>query len=97
MVNDGLRDQEYAFGDDQDLNSRMSALINEFCHVFRSHPDGNWKSTYKPKYAALMAVEISRQPSLIRKLKALKDPVVSNVTYAAIEINKQKEQGSENT
>lgn len=88
MVNDGWNDQYYSFGDDQELNTRLSALINEFCHVFRAHSDGSWKTIYKPKYAAIMAKEIEKRPSLIRKLKVLKDPVVSNITYAAIELNK---------
>lgn len=92
MVNNGWHDQKYSFGDDNELNSRLSALINEFCHVFRAHADGNWKAVYKPKYAALLAVELRERPSLIRKLKALKDPVVSNIMYAAIKLSK-----SENT
>lgn len=97
MVNDGWHDQDYSFGDDQDLNVRLSALINEFCHVFREHADGNWKAMYKPKYTELMATELNNRPSLIRKLISLKDPVVSNITYAAIELNKSKGSLSENT
>jgi hypothetical protein len=89
MKNDGWHDEEYSFSKDQELNKRMSSLINEFCHVFRCHADGNWKSLYKPKYIEKMAIEISQRPSLIRKLLKLKDPIVSNVTHAAIEFNKQ--------
>ncbi len=89
MKNDGFHNLSYTFGDNELLNQRMSDLINEFCHVFRHHADGNWKSFYKPKYVKLMAEELTARPSLIRKLLALKDPVVSNITYAAIEFNKQ--------
>ncbi len=97
MVNDGWNDQEYSFGSDDELNNRISSLINEFCHVFRCHADGNWKSIYKPKYVEKMAKEITQQPSLIRKLLKLKDPVVSNITYAAIEISKKNGIGENDT
>ena len=84
MPNDGWNDLEYSFGSDGELNHRLSGLLNELCHVFRHHADGHWKSVYKPKYVELLAAEIQARPSLIRKLLALKDPVVSNVTHAAI-------------
>jgi len=87
MRNKGWEKVEYSFGDDLELNERMSELINTFCHVFWAHADDNWKTEYKPKFVKLLAVEIRQNPSLIRKLKELKDPVVSNVTYAAIEYN----------
>jgi hypothetical protein len=90
MKNDGWNDQKYSFGDDQELNERMSALINEFCHVFHHHADGGWKEYYKPKYVEKMAKEISAKPSLIRELIKLDDHVVSNITYAAVEFNKSK-------
>lgn len=90
MVNDDWTDQNYDFGDDQELNDRISKLINEFCHVFRCHADGNWKTNYKPNYVSMMAKEVADKPSLIRKLLNLIDPVVSNITYSAIEHNKQQ-------
>ncbi len=43
-----------------------------------------------------MALELLNKPSLIRKLLALKDPVVSNITFAAIDLNKTKASASEN-
>lgn len=88
VINDGMNEIEYSFGNDEELNGRLSKILNELCHVFRHHPDGNWKSIYKPKYAEMIAGEISGRPFLIRKLLALRDPVVSNVTYAAIELTK---------
>jgi hypothetical protein len=90
MKNDGWNDQIYSFGDDQELNERMSALINELCHVFHHHADGSWKEFYKPKYVEKMANEISAKPSLIGKLIELDDHVVSNIAYAAVEFNKSK-------
>jgi hypothetical protein len=36
----------------------------------------------------MLAEEIYQRPSLIKKLLNLKDPVVSNITHAAIEITK---------
>lgn len=91
MKNDGWNDLEYSFGTDEQLNERLSALLNELCHVFRHHPDGHWKSHYRPKYARLLADEIGVRPSLIRKLLDLQDRVISNVTYAAIEVSQGRD------
>ena len=88
MKNDGMNDISYEFGDNEAENQRISSILNEAVHVFRYHADGNWKNIYKPKYSSLLAAEIKRRPSLIKMLKALKDPVVSNLTYSAIEFNK---------
>lgn len=89
MKNDGWNSLDYHFGNDEELNQRLSALLNELCHVFHYHADGNWKNHDKPKYAQQLAIEIKQRPSLIRKLLKLRDPVISNVTYAAIDLNKQ--------
>ena len=88
MKNDGWHDINYNFGDDENLNKEVSDILNEAGHVFRLHADGHWKEIYKPKYANMLAEKISSKPSLIRKLLKLKDPVVSNITHAAIEITK---------
>ena len=89
MKNDGWTDLEYELCDDAETNQRLSKLINESCHVFRAHADGNWNSFYKPKYAEKYADEIKARPYLTRKLLDLGDRVVSNLTYAAIEIVKE--------
>ena len=39
----------------------------------------------------MLEEHISRKPSLIKRLLKLKDPVVSNITYAAIESMKNKQ------
>ncbi|GAB1267124.1 hypothetical protein NBRC116493_03770 [Aurantivibrio infirmus] len=88
MKNDEMNDIAYDFDDDKDQSEKLSFILNEACHVFRHHVDGNWKEIYKPKYANMLAEHISKKPSLIKKLLKLKDSVVSNVTYAAIEITK---------
>ena len=88
MKNDGMNDISYYFGDDEKLNEELSVILNEAVHVFRNHPDGNWKEIYKPKYANKLAEKISARPSLIKQLLKLKDPVVSNITHAAMEITK---------
>lgn len=93
MKNDGWTDIAYSFGDDDELNERLSELLNEVCHVFQHHAEGVWKDYDKPAYAKKLAVEIEARPSLIRKLLAFKDPVVSNVTYAAIELTKKQGDG----
>jgi hypothetical protein len=88
LKNDGMNEIPYVFGDDKDLNGKISFILNEACHVFHHHADGNWKAIYKPKYASMLSEQISEKPSLIRKLLMLNDPVVSNITHAAIEITK---------
>ncbi len=88
MKNDGWTDIAYNFGDDKALNEQLSQILNEAVHVFRHHADGHWKQNYKPKYVALLAEHLRRRPSLIRKLLKLKDPVVSNITHAAVEMVK---------
>lgn len=86
VINYGFRDVFcYALDDDAAINLRLTRLLTECCHVFRAHADGNWKSYYRPKYVAYLAEEIESRPSLIRKLLALKDPVVQNITHAAIQ------------
>jgi hypothetical protein len=88
LKNDGINEIAYVFGDDEDLNEKLSFILNEACHVFRHHADGNWKQIYKPKYANMLAELITKKPSLIKKLLKLKDPVVRNITHTAIEITK---------
>jgi len=88
MKNDGMNDISYNFGEDEELNKKMSFILNEACHVFRYHADGNWKEIYKPKYSGMLAEQITIRPALIKKLLKLKDPVVSNITHTAIEITK---------
>lgn len=85
-----MNDIEYGFGEDKALNERLNFVLNETVHIFRYHLDGYWKSIYKPKYTAMLAVKILKKPSLIRKLIAINDPVVSNITYAAVELNKEQ-------
>jgi len=88
MKNDGMNDISYDFGDDEKLNKEVSFILNEAVHVFRHHADGNWKEIYKPKYVNMLAEKISAKPSLIKKLLKLKDPVVSNITHAAMKLQK---------
>lgn len=90
MKNDGFNSLDYNFGEDEELNEQISFILNEACHVFRYHADGNWQEVYKPKYAKMLAELITIKPSLIKNLLKLKDPVVSNITYAAIKITKIK-------
>jgi len=90
MKNDGWTNISYDFGEDEKLNKKISYILNEVCHVFRHHAEGSWKESDKPRYAALLAKFIKQKPSLIKKLLKLKDPVVSNVTYAAIDMIKEK-------
>lgn len=92
-----INDEEHSFGDNQGLDKRMSDLVNEFCHVFRYHADGNWKSAYKPGHVEKMAIEISSRPPFIRKLLVQKDPMVSNVTYPMVELNKQNANESDSS
>ncbi len=71
-----------------ELNNEISSQINEVIHVFKYHNDGNWKSYYKPKYVRRFSNFIEERPSLIRKLLALKEPVVSNIVHTVVKENK---------
>jgi hypothetical protein len=89
--NDGWTGVEYDFGVAPELNARVSDILNEACHVFRLHADGNWATQYKDRYALLLANEIAAHPSLIKRLLGTRDRVVKMVTYQAIELNKKKD------
>ncbi len=88
MKNDGWTDLYYDLCDDTDINERLSKLINESCHVFRAHADGTWETVYKPKYTKMYAAEIKACPFLVGPLLSLRDRVVSNLTHAAMDLNK---------
>jgi hypothetical protein len=86
--NDGWTDVDYHLIDDPERNARLSAILNEACHVFRKHAEGAWKSDDKDAYARLIAAEIDRMPSLIRKLLGTDDRVIKMLAYRAVELNK---------
>lgn len=90
MKNNGMDYIEYNLTSDINLNQDLSKKINELIHVFKFHNDGKWKSHYKPKYIEMFSILIADRPSLIRKLLALKEPVVSNIVHSAI---KEKKSG----
>lgn len=85
MRNDGWREIDYEFGLDKETGSQLSALLNEICHVFHCHADGQWRSCYKPGFVERLGTFLARDPSLAGKLLGLGDRVISNVTYAALE------------
>ena len=86
--NDGSMSLEYKLLDDPERNSQLSFLLNEMCHVFRDHADGNWASTYKDKYASRLAAEIAEHPFLVGRLLGTGDRVIKMVTHRAIELNR---------
>jgi hypothetical protein len=86
--NDGWKDVNYQLVDDPERNARLSAILNEACHVFRRHAEGVWKSHDKDAYARHIAAEIRITPSLIRKLLGTEDRVVRMLTHRAVELNK---------
>jgi len=84
--NDGWRDVEYDFGVEPELNAKLGKILNEACHVFYYHGDGNWNAVYKDRYARLIAAEFEAKPSLIRKLLGTEDRVIKMIAYRAIEL-----------
>ena len=84
--NDGWRDVEYDFGVEPELNAKLGKILNEACHVFYYHGDGNWNTVYKDRYAQLIAAEFEASPSLIRKLLGTEDRVIKMIAYRAIEL-----------
>lgn len=85
-VNDGSMRLAYRLLEEAEPNSRLSHLLNEMCHVFRDHADGNWATTYKEKYASRLADEIARYPFLVGRLLGAGDRVIKMVTHRAIEL-----------
>jgi len=79
----------YALTADDSANARISAILNEAAHVFDWHAEGLWKSEYKEGFARLLAAELAKRPSLIRKILKLDDRVFSMVLYRAIELQKK--------
>lgn len=88
LKNDGMHPITYDFSDDDALNQRLSDILDASSHDFGHHADGNWKRVYKPKYARQLAEHIGKQPSLTRKRLKLKDPLIGNITHAAIALEK---------
>jgi hypothetical protein len=86
--NDGWTDVEYKLVDDPERNTRLSEILNEACHVFYHHKEGVWKSDDKDTYARLLASEIKKSKSLIRKLLGTGDRIIKMLTYRAVELNK---------
>ncbi len=84
--NDGWEDVDYDFGLDQADNQRISNILNEACHVFYYHSDGNWKSEYKERYANDLAEEFRKYDKLSSRVIRSKDRVVKMVAYRALEI-----------
>lgn len=85
IINYGFNDLYYEFSNEDSFNEELSFLLDQCCHVFRAHADGNWKTLYKQSYVKSLSVFIEKRPSLIRKLLALKDPVIQNITHAALQ------------
>lgn len=86
--NDGWVDVEYDFGASPEDNGRISAVLNEACHVFRHHAGGTWKGRDKDAYARLLAQEISARPGLTGRLLNTDDRVVKSLTHRALELLK---------
>jgi hypothetical protein len=86
--NDGWTDVDYQLLYDPERNARLSAVLNEACHVFRRHAEGVWKSHDKDAYARRIAAEIKITPYLVRKLLGTNDRVIRMLTYRAVELNR---------
>ena len=85
-ANDGSMSVAYQLLDEPQRNAKLSFLLNEMCHVFRDHADGNWASSYKDKYARLLGAEIAEFPFLVGRLLGTGDRVIKMVTHRAIEL-----------
>ena len=85
--NDGWTDVDYDFGLPPSERSTLSALLNEACHVFQHHADGNWKTLYKDKYAWLLAAQIEVHPGLTHRLLRSGERVIQMLTYRALELS----------
>ncbi len=84
--NDGSMRVRYELVDDADRNAALSHLLNEMCHVFHDHADGNWRDSYKDAYARQIAAAIAEMPYLTERLLGTGDRVIRMVTYRALEL-----------
>jgi hypothetical protein len=84
--NDGWTDVDYDFGLPLSERAALSKILNEACHVFHYHADGNWKTAYKDNFASLVATYIEAHPGLPHRLLRSEDRVVKILTYRALEI-----------
>ncbi len=75
---------EYSFCENQELNDRVTYLLNDAFHVFDCHP-GDWK-TVKDYYAKKLAKEIKANSWLGPRMLDIKDRVISMLVYRAYEI-----------
>ena len=87
--NDGWTDEYYDFGHGDELNDRISEILNEACHVFYHHASGVWSSNHKDLYARKLIPDLDAHPSLIGQMKQLDDRVVKMVVFRAIELMKK--------
>lgn len=85
MVNDGHATCDYRVSLDDRFNRRLGFLLNQACHVFHMHADGNWRRNYKERYAEQLAHEFAANAWLIKVLLALGDRVISSLVYRALE------------
>lgn len=81
---------EYILCENQEINDRVSFVLNEACHIFYAHADGFWRSQYKDYFARKLVEELTVNPWLAQRLLNIKDRVISMVTYRALEIIKEK-------
>jgi hypothetical protein len=88
--NDGWTDVAYELGERSEDNARLSALLNEACHVFHLHAEGVWRSQDKDAYAGRLADEIAARPGLVGRLLNTDDRVVKSLTHRAVELLKAR-------
>jgi hypothetical protein len=83
--NDGWSDIDYDFGLPAPERTALTSSLNDACHVFRLHADGNWVSTNKDRYARELATHISAHPGLPHRLLRSGDRVIAMLTHRAID------------
>jgi hypothetical protein len=91
--NDGWTPLVYDFGHDDAENRRLSAILNDACHVFRCHAGGTWRQHDKDRFALRLVVELERRPGLVGRLLKTEDRVVKMVTFRALELLKARPDG----
>jgi hypothetical protein len=84
--NDGFSEVDYDFGLPAADRSGLAHTLNEACHVFRMHADGNWVSLYKDRSARALAAHITAHPGLPHRLLRSGDRVIAMITHRALEI-----------
>lgn len=84
--NDGWAEINYQFGLVEDEANNLSLLLNEACHVYHRHAEGDWRTSDKDSYASEILKFMVKHPELESRLLRCGDRVIKMLVFRAIEL-----------